>query len=281
VQRREGQATHLVLVKQLESDLETAIVEGAHDVSQVGLEVEERAQARVLEHARLERRAREAREAGERRVEGDVGRRNELAGRSSHCQRQRAKGIEERRSNETTHVARPRDEGLGANVGEGVRRLVVRARAEVAHAARDREALVHGLAPALLGRLDGVLRGRDHAGEVDGRRLALAAAAGGLGALEGRLGLDDVVAHKGVVCHVERDLDDAEAHLEDVVRRGAELAALGVRAHGAGQVSRAVLEAGEVAVAHLQARVRKVSGVQFQVRQTKRRGQEDERGSTP
>lgn len=48
-------------------------------------------------------------------------------------------------------------------------------------------------------------------------------------------------------------LDDAEAHLEDVLAGGAELAALGVRPDRALEVSRAVEEAGEVAVAHLQA----------------------------
>lgn len=46
-------------------------------------------------------------------------------------------------------------------------------------------------------------------------------------------------------------LNDAETHLEDMLTRRAVLATLGVRADGALQVTHAVLEASEVAVAHL------------------------------
>jgi hypothetical protein len=77
---RDEEATHLVLVQEVEASLEFVVVKRASDVAQVGFEVQERAEIRVLEDARAERRAREARQPSNGRVQGDIGWRNELQG---------------------------------------------------------------------------------------------------------------------------------------------------------------------------------------------------------
>lgn len=89
--------------------------------------------------------------------------------------------------------------------GERPRRTLIVAQSQVRHSRRHRQTLLHRQPFLLLRRLARFDGWRDHAGHVGRRGLGLPCLRS-VERFKRRFGFDDVVADKGVVAQLERDL---------------------------------------------------------------------------